>query len=278
MREWHKYGLNYENALKFLPKDKEFSDHKKSMGGYEDDKGYNSKKDFFEFHFYRDHSRLKHYHNYLRQVLKKEEVGLSIGSGRCVNELLLKEDGYNIICSDLEQPCKEKACRIFPNLRFAEFDITLSPFEYKVDYVLCLGVFFLFDEEDLLEVFKNVADTVKPGGKFIFDPGGAEDNLFTYTLDEFICKHEVWLKWIVQNVIRQKRCVVAKKHHGYRNKNEEIISVAEEAGFTLCDLKCSDYLTECERSILLRMLPKKIIDRVIGPAMPYVRMFAFVKN
>jgi len=277
MRRWYKYILNYESNQKFFPKDETYNDHRESMGGYKSDRGYSSKEEFFRVYFYDAHPRIKYYHDYLKQHLKKEEKTLSIGSGRCVNELLLMEDGCDIICSDLAQPCKQETLGIFPKLRFVKHDIISSLFEYKFDCIISLSLFYLFDEKYILNVFKNVAESLKSGGKFIFDIGGAEDNLCSYIIDEFICKYGTRLKKLVQNNIRQKKCVTAKKHHGYRSKNEEIISIAKMAGFTLCDIKCSDYITEISRNSLLSKLPKRIIN-IIGRPVPYVRMFNFVKN
>ncbi len=259
-----------------MPRDETYSLHEKSMG-YNLDNGYNSKEDFFKTYFYNGHPRLKHYHNYLNQNLKKEDEILSVGSGRCINELLLMEDGFNITCSDLNQPCREKTLRLFPYLRFVKYDVTSNPFKYKFDCILSLSMFYSFNENELLRIFKNISESIKPGGRFIFDPGAAADNFTAYINDEVMCKCEANLIWMIQK-LRRRKCVVTKKHQGYRSKNEEIISIADKAGFTLYDLKCNDFSTEIgKRSILLGRLPKKIIN-VIGKLVPYVRMFTFVKN
>ena len=276
MRPWYKYILNYENTMRFLPKDETYSLQEKTIG-YDLDDGYKSKEDFFKTHFYNGHPRLKHYHDYLKQNLKKGHEILSIGSGRCVNELLLIEDGFNIICSDLEQPCREKTLSLFPNLKFVKYDIISSSFEYKVDCIISLSIFYLFDENELLMIFKNIAKNLKPGGRFIFDPGGAVDSFVTYLNDEIIYKFETNFIWMIQK-LRRRKCAVIKKHQGYRSKNDEITSVAKKAGFALSKIECFDYSTEIKkRSILLGKFPDKIIN-TIGRFIPYVRMFTFVKN
>lgn len=147
MRPWYKYILNYENTIRFLPKDEACFLQEKTTG-YNLDNGYNSKEEFFKTYFYNDHPRLKHYHNYLKQNLKKGHEILSIGSGRCANELLLIEDGFNIICSDLDQPCREETLRLFPNLKFVKYDAISSSSKYKVDYIIAES----FSEIDLKRV------------------------------------------------------------------------------------------------------------------------------
>ena len=103
------------------------------------------------------------------------------------------------------------------------------------------------------------------------------DNFHTRINDELVCRAEVNLVCMIQK-LRQRKCIVAKKHQGYRSRNHEIISIAYKAGLALYDLRCSDYLTEIEkRSIVLGRLPKSLIS-AMGRHIPYVRMFTFVKN
>ena len=276
MRKWYKYIVNYENNLRSLPKDKTFCEHKEWMG-HDSGRGYNSKEEFFRTHFYNGRPQVRHYHDYLRQYLKKEEEVLSVGSGRCINELLLIEQGFNIVCSDLDQPHREETLRLFSNLRFINYDITSSPFSYKFDSIICLSIFYLFDRDQLFMAFKNINGSLRPGGKFILDPGGATDNLITYINDEIICKYEAYLLHMIQK-LRKRRCVVSKKHQGYRTTNKEMILIAKKAGFTLSNLESGDYLTEIgKRSMLLQRFPERIIN-AIGRFSPYVRMFTFIKD
>ncbi len=283
MKKWYKYILNYENSQKFLSRDETYDDHRKSMHGYKSDRGYGNKDEFFKVYFYNIYnnlanSRFRHYHSYLKNRLEKGKEILSIGSGRCVNELLLIENGYNIICSDLEQTCMKETMRIFPRLRFVKYDVRKSPFGQKFDSIISLSIFYLFDEQELLRVFKNIAGSLKLCGKFIFDPGGAENSFLTYLIDEIVCKIESRPRWIVKSIIEKRRSVIAKKHQGYRSKDKEIILLAEKAGFRLDNLKSSNYTVEIGRSVLLsRLLPHTVIKR-IGKLVPHVRMFSFVKN
>lgn len=277
MKKWHKYFLSYENEKKFLPRDETFDDHKASMHWNDSDKGYGSKEEFFKIYFYGAHPRHRFYHDYLTRKLKKEDEVLSVGSGRCVNELLLMEEGFNITCSDLDRVCQKPAENIFPHMKFFKYDAARGSCEHKFDCVISLSVFYLFDKDELLRVFAHIADSLKAGGTFIFDPGGAENNLLTKMIDDFICPSEPNLVRIARKVIKGKKSFVTKKHQGYRTTNGEIITIAGKAGFQLRDMECGDYMTELRRSIFFQKLPDSIVG-LLGRTAPYVRMFNFKKQ
>jgi len=280
MRRWFKYLLNFSDNVKYLPIDQNFADHARTMGGYTSDIGYTSQDDFFQIYFHGAHVHYREYTQYLSSKLERGGKVLSIGSGRCVNELLLMKEGYDVICSDLEQPAKEATMKIFPNLHFVQFDITSSPFSQKVDSIISLSMFYLFDKDTLQTVFKHVAMSLNKDGKFIFNCGGAANSFLTHAIDEVICKYEAYLMAFLIRTLKKKNCVVTKKHHGYRSRNQEIVSVAKSNGFKLIDIHCSEPTAEIERSFLLRGLAKKCsllryLIHKIGSIMPYVRMFAF---
>jgi SAM-dependent methyltransferase len=278
MKTWYKYFLNYKDERTFLPKDSSFEEHMQWLKVGDAVKGYGSKKDFFKVYFFEAHPRHGYYHDYLKKNIDKGSEVLSIGSGQCVNELLLKEEGFNITCSDLDQFYKKETEKIFPDIRFIKFDITKSSSEHKFDCVISLSMFYLFDEAELLKVFTNVANSLKAGGSFIFDPGGAEDNFLTRIIDDFICVFESHLIKVAQKVIRRKHCVVTKKHQGYRTTNNEIIAIARKAGFQLKDIKCVDYISELRfRTRLFGKLPESAA-RLFGRPAPYVRIFHFKKT
>lgn len=278
MKKWYKYRLSCKEEERSLPKDTTFDDHKRSMMGYSCDKGYSSKEEFFKTHFYDAHPRHRYYHDYLTSHLKKGDDIFSVGSGRCVNELLLIEDGFNVTCSDLEQPCRNETMRLFPDIRFMEYDITKGPVAHKFDSVISLSMCYLFDEEDLSRVFKNISDNLKPGGTFILDPCGAEDNLGTRFIDDLLCPSEMILIKILKTLLHRDGRVITKKHHGYRTTDAEIAAIAGKAGLSLCDIKKYDYFTEFGmRSNIFGMLPRGFVE-VFGRAVPYIRMFSFKKD
>ncbi|MFA5142594.1 MAG: class I SAM-dependent methyltransferase [Candidatus Omnitrophota bacterium] len=278
MRSWYKYFINYNTEEKIVAKDASFADHKKSMEGYSSAKGYGSKEDFFRTHFLNAHPRHRYYHDYLRTHLNKADNILSIGSGRCVNELLLAEEGFSITCSDLEQPCMGETARLFPGMRFMKYDVTKGPVEDKFDSIICLSIFYLFDKTMLAEVFRNVSDSLKPGGSFIVDPCGAENNVWTRIIDDIICPLEMVLIMFLKRLTGKRRCIVTKKHQGYRTTNAELTAIAGKAGFRLRSIEKYDHFTEFGmRSNFFSRLPKGIV-RLFGRGAPYVRMISFEKN
>ena len=69
---------------------------------------------------------------------------------------------------------------------------------------------------------------------------------------------------------------------GYRWKNEEIINIAGKFGFKFINLNKCDFLTELQRSILIRKIIKyfpytKKFFSILGKKIPYIRMFKFKK-
>lgn len=182
MRKWFKYFANYDNSAKEVFRDVEFSEHAQTMGGYECKDGYDSKEAFFDA--YLPHRRMRVYDDYLTRRLNPEEKGLSIGSGRGTNELYLIEKGYNIICSDLEQACAEETKKLFPKSMFVQYNVIDGPFAQKFDYILCLSSLFLFDKKDLVKIFTNMYESLQPNGKLMFDPGGCEQGILSYCIDD----------------------------------------------------------------------------------------------
>ena len=99
--------------------------------------------------------------------MQKDKKILSIGSGKAVNELLLLNDGYDIICSDIKRYYNDEILRPFPHLKFIDLNI-LSPVIYQqYDYIIALGVFFLFDNNELNSIFRNISKMLNRGGKMI---------------------------------------------------------------------------------------------------------------
>lgn len=276
MRTWFKYLINYDEGRKYVPIDTTFAQHKKSMKEYGSGRESGSKEEFFKTHLYGAPRHYLFYHDHLLNNLKKSEKTLSIGSGRCANELYFIDKGFDILCSDLGQPYREEALRLFPEMKFRKIDILSDRVDEEFDCVIALGVFHLFDEKKLLEAIERIRGIIKPGGRLIMDLGGAEDNIMTYLIDEFICRIEMWLVRIKRKALG-KKAFLSKKHHGYRSRNSEMISIAEKAGLTFNDLKTYDYLTEVERSWFFAKLPEKV-RAIMGRRVPYVRMFTFVKE
>ncbi len=287
MRNWYKYSLSSgQKGSINLPLDQDFEDFKASMDGHESDNAYRSKKGFFDRHFFYQLGRLGYYDEFIRKHLVKEENALSIGSGRCANELYLMEDGYNITCSDVERPaeCYDQTKALFPDWNFVELDILDKPSQLKYDTIIALSLIYLFDDKHLLTFFKNVSDSLTPGGHLILDSAGSPDNIFSYLIHDVLLKYEIFLLRIIRMLRGRRIDGFIRKHHGYRRTDKEIGEPALAAGLRLVDKEYYAFLTEFRRSILLKNLlayggriPQSIFIR-IGRLVPYIRMFYFEKE
>lgn len=281
MRKWYKFILNFQDKEAEKGIDTTFEDHKNAMGGYPCKTGYNSKEDFFQTYFHPNH-RLKKSQAILESLLKKKSEILSIGSGRAVNEILLHEKGFNITCSDLEQPCKEETLRIFNNLKYINFDVLKSPSSEKYDQIFNLNMLYLFDKKNMDIFFKNVFLSLKPGGTFILDGSCGKDDFRTKFTDNVLVRVESHLLSLIYR-LKGKDCIVTKKFHGYRMKDEDIISIAQENGFELKSITTKDYVTEISRiksvdMLLFRILKLQGLFEKIKLVPPYVRIFEFEKK
>lgn len=304
MRKWFRYRLNpIGNQAKQASDNNFFGDLALGLDQEKDIPNSFNKDDFFKNYFYnyadrvsaadknvkrysrinkKTINRLREYDRILRQYLQKDKMILSIGSGRCINELLFIDQGYDLVCSDIEMPDWELAKRIFPDLRFIKLDIrsaVQAQMHQGYDFIIALGVFFLFDNEELLTAFRNVAQMLKKGGRLIFDFGGARENFPTLIIDEILCKYETKARFFIKQ-LKNRKCVFTRMNPGYRRTDNEIISLAGEAELKFLSLITSDYDTEITRSILLSRLAnrggifRKIV-RKLAESIPYVRMFSF---
>ena len=194
--------------------------------------------------------------------------------------------GYDIICSDLAPVCPDATQRLFPGYTFLRFDVfdDLLPAQGAFDAAVSLSFIYLLNLEQLDRFFRRVKALLKPGGLLIVDPGGAGHLIVVGCLDSVILPVEIRL-WVLvrslQRLTRRRRSLKGyRKHHGYRFKDEEIVSVAERAGFAVEARQLMDFETELNRSLLYRRWMSRIqlgrsIGGLIGRRMPYVRMFAF---
>ena len=285
MKKWFKYSLVPEKTGTLLyGMDEGFSDHKKSMGEYDTDDAYESKEKFFNKYFWGYHGgRLENYDAFIRKHLRKEELIFSVASGRCANELYLMESGYkNIIGSDLGIPeCFESMKNLFPDFRFVGLDVLKEPLPGKYDVVLCLSLIYLFDDVNLSKFFETVSLGLKSGGQLILDSAGSPDNVFASLFHDGFLKTELLALKLYKYLFKRKTSALIIKHHGFRRTDKEIIQMAAKHGFEFCDKASYAFLTEFDRSPLLRGLMRYGILRplfsLMGRMIPYSRMFKFKK-
>ena len=286
MRPWYKYFTDSSDCQStYVPIDRSYKDHKKSMDGFEADNSYTNKKAFFNKHFHNSYrNRLVYYDKFIRKHINKEDDILSIGSGRCINELFLLEDGYRIVCSDLDILGAYKVTKeLFPKFRFKKLDILKSSTQEKYDVILCLSLIYLFNAGELNNFFINVRKSLKNRGFLILDSAGSPDNVLSHFLHEELLKYETRTKAFIKTIRNKRKEILITKHTGYRRKDREIINSAKLGGFILCDKENYDFLTELCRSYLLNRLIESVssmekVFRLIGRHIPYIRMFKFKRD
>ena len=86
--------------------------------------------------------RFNYYNNFLNKNLDKEKI-ISIASGRCINELVLINQGFDIDCSDLGIPKVIIFQKIFKEFNFFKIDILNQHFHKKYQTALFYYVFSL---------------------------------------------------------------------------------------------------------------------------------------
>ncbi|MBF0319030.1 MAG: class I SAM-dependent methyltransferase [Nitrospirae bacterium] len=287
MRKWYKYSLDPGLSRRtFAGIDQQYIDHAKAMGGYGADEAYRSKEDFFNKYFAGYHlGRLQCYDDFIRRHLNRQDSVLSIASGRCVNELLLMDGGYNLTCSDLDisPELYRSTLSLFPDFKFIKLNILENPAHEEYGVVLCFSLIYLFDDNKLDTFFQNVSKSLKAGGKLILDSAGSPDNALSYLIHDIILKWETYLLWAKRLLVAGAREGIIMQHFGFRRKDEEIIAVAQKAGLIYKEKKNYAWLTDFKRSYFLNKLIEgnKIFERIlniIGRRIPYIRMFCFEKR
>lgn len=263
------------NAGKGHPIQEFFKNYKKSAVKLDRTKKYiASDKEAF--------SRLDIYRDFLfRKIMAREGNIFSIGSGACINELILAENGFDVTASDITDSPNRLLSSTGRPIKFFVFDACQDiPSELigRYDYAIALGVFYLFDNAQLPRVFENCRKILKAGGELILDFGGARENTATWLIDEVLCKCESILR-VLNNSLKRKKCAIQKTFHGFRRTDREIIAIAEKSGFSLKELFTADCVTELSKSVFLSCIfgmgaPCRLILRGIGKSIPYVRLFA----
>ena len=280
MRKFNKFFLSKNSEVSMnLKKDQSYFDYKRTMDDYNENEYYKNKELFLEKYLVEQY---KSYNYFVKKHLLKKERILSIGSGRCIPELPLINDGYNIICSDMEIPkCYEASKKIFCDYKYKKLNILKDSLDEKFNSVICFSVIYSFQKKELEIFFKKIYNSLEFNGLLIFDPGGCEDNLFSFIYNEIYLPIESYLIFLLSKLFG-RQYFLFKKHNGYRFSNKELIKLAKENGFEFFRIYESDYQQEFYRSKLLSLLMRKFtitksIFSIFGRLFPYVRIFKFKK-
>lgn len=283
MRVWYKtlVAASSENVPPDL--DRTFADHARGMGGYEC-AGYESKAEFFQTYF-NSSTRLQYYDAFLSAHVPKSGRTLSIASGRGANEMRLVEQGYDIVCSDLEPVCPGPTRALFPGYKFMKWNALVDPLpEERFEAAFSLSFAYLLDAQTLDAFMERVGALLAPGGVFILDSAGSPDNALANFIHEVAVPLDARVECAVRNLRARlaggERQVLWRKHQGYRYRDREYVTIAARHGLELDAVAHMDFENEWRRLFvyryaLRRIPPIKAALLRLGRRIPYVRMFAF---
>jgi len=286
MRRWNKYWLDPAGkGVKYARQDSSFEEHSKGMGYYNADDAYSNRQEFFKKYFFGyQNSRLEYYDKFLRKHLDRSWDILSVGSGRCANELFLGEDGFKITCSDLELiQAFERTKNIFPELDFIKLDILASCAPKQFDCLVSLSLIYLFDGRELDTFFRNSRKSLKKGGFLLLDSAGSPDNLLSFLINDIFLKAEANFLRLMKFISTGSQPGLLVKRHGWRRTDNEIIAAAKRNGFEIIEREYYSFFNEFRRSaIYARAVPcgsaMELVFEPLGRRIPYVRMFKFRKK
>ena len=288
MRRWTKYSIvPGASGVIYKGIDSEFSEHSTATGGYDSLDAYIDQTTFFNKWFFdAGHcGRLQYYDNFIRKHIKASDEIFSIASGRSANEIRFLLEGFNIVCSDLQElPSYQKTRLLFPTYKFVSWNILDAPTAHKYDGIISLSLIYLFDRSQLDVFFRNVSNSLAEGGYLILDSAGSPDNLTSRLLFEFLLKFEIFLVGYIKRAKSgfSENYAVSIKAHGYRYNDIEIIDIAARNGFILMTQENYGFLLDFQRSRILRYIMKipgvERIFAILGRTIPYSRMYLFRKR
>ena len=279
MRKLFKVTIDRSNKIQTKKEIKSSEDFALELGTDKFKEHYKDKESFFKF-FLRDKYLI--YEDYLKKNSNPEAKTLSIASGRAIHELCLISKNFNIICSDVAIPsCYEDSKKIFGNFDYIKLNILKDEINDEFDQIYSIGVFYIFSNTELEIIFKKIHNILKKNGTFIVDLGGNEDNFTSFIFNKIYLLLEAYVIYFFSKIFN-KKIGFKNENLGYRRTNKEFINFASKLGFYLVELSEHDYLTELERSAIIRTLIKyfpasKEFFKLLGRNSPYIRFFKFKK-
>ncbi len=276
MRVFRRYWIKPGRGKEYRSMGNYLEYYSAPMRGYKIDDSYKNKQMFLDKWF---HGRYPSYDSFIRKFISKNENILSLACGRCINELKLIEEGYSITCSDLEVPsCYIPSKDLFGEFEFERLDILEGCPSRRYEKIICIGLIWAFNEDEMDIFFKNVYQGLESKGVLILELSVSPDNLLSFFF------HDIYLR-LESNALRMITSVFGKSYkrimdiHGYRYKTKEIIQIASQNHFEMVDLLACEPLVEFQRSPLLgRLIDKSSLIRkimsIIGMCIPYSRLFA----
>ena len=214
---------------------------------------YLNKNTFLKNYF---NNRFKIWVSYLRKNISKNHKILSIGSGRAINELILIDERYDIVSSDLDIPeTYEASKKIFNDHIYLKFDVLKHDIQQKFNIIFSLHTFYLFSESQINLAFKKVNKLLHKDGIFIVDMN-AEHNLFSTFYHNFFLKIESILIYLISKIFKKNIGIIYDDNFGYKYKRREIIDIAKKNNFKLLTYEFFGS-NEYNRSFILKKITKK---------------------
>ena len=214
---------------------------------------YLNKNTFLKNYF---NGREKIWDNYLRKNISKNQKILSIGSGRAINELILIDERYDIVSSDLDIPeTYEASKKVFKDHIYLKFDVLKHDITQEFNVIFSLSTFYLFSESEINSAFKKVNKLLHKDGIFIVDMN-AEHNLFSTFYHNFFLKIESILIYLISKIFKKNIGIIYDDNFGYKYKRREIINIAKKNNFEFLTVDSIGY-NEINRSYLLKKITKK---------------------
>ena len=281
MQRWRKYLI--ESGKGFgCHEDTVFGPKGERGQGCEEKDAYVSAESFFDRFRY---DRYRHYEKVIDGWVAGRRV-FSVSSGRGINEMLLKEKGFDVTCSDVAIPrCYEEMKELFGEFDYRLFDLMRDTPPAGQDAILWLSSLFIFEREAVEAAFRKLADGLKPGGRLIIDVGGPEASWRTWLYHEVFLMAECYAYLLYHRLIARGEAEpwrVARLFHGHRWRNGEIVEMARKAGLEMQCMYVADYRTELNRSTFLKTergksgLVRRLLTALVG-GVPYIRVFVFQK-
>lgn len=211
------------------------------------------------------------YYQFIRMHCEFDEV-LELGCGTGEIAIRLAKDNKSVFASDLSidmlEIAKQKAMQHNVNLMLQRVDMTDFQTSHKVDLILCLcdSLNYVIEVQDVLKVFKNVYESLKDGGTFIFDVNSLyktdvilkdyceneEDNEFAFRWQVELLKkgyvhHYVYIHDKLENE------VVEENHYQKTYDISQYLDWLNEVGFSCVEYygDFKEYNQTCERIIFV---------------------------
>lgn len=125
-----------------------------------------------KFHFVHQYGRKLF--GLLDEIKGKTVIDLGCGNGALTKQL--SDMGANVIGMDASAKMLEIARMNYPKLCFMQMDATEFSVNEKVDIVFSNAVLHWIEKERQMNVLYNIADSLKVGGVFVCEFGGACNN------------------------------------------------------------------------------------------------------